>query len=90
MVNPCSIFIVTKPMLKEQIPQMLGVLCEGVRLKRIPLRKEFAFNTSGRQPASVVSPPLSNRGVQKHEKKSKNCVQMLLYQGNKYLLISVN
>lgn len=79
MVNPCGLFNVAKSKIKEQILQMLGALCGGVRLKRIPLRKEFALNASGRQPASVVSPPLSNRGVQKHEKQSKNYVQTLLY-----------
>lgn len=69
---------------------MLGALCGGVRTKRIPLRKEFALNTSGRSPRVLFHPPYLTGGVQKHEKQSKNYVQILLYQGNKHLLISVN
>lgn len=74
-------------MIKEQISQMLGALCRKVRTKRVPLRKKFALNTSERQHASVVPPYL---GGQKHEKQSKNYVQILLYQGNTHLLISFN
>ena len=47
---------------------MLGALCGGVRTKRIPLRKEFALNTSGRRPRVLFHPPYLTGGY----KNTKN------------------